>query len=560
MAAATKKKKSYQAKPKKLDAGEAPEGAAALKKKLRDTLRLLGKSPKMPADIRLEHERRIEALKLQIADKHVDMTEQKMQTKYRMLKFIESKKADRKINVYKKQHPEWESNLEEKAALEELELDLAYIRHFPKTMKYIALYPSDKGDNEDEEATEQSREASAKARTEIREQIRHGLASGDIQQFVKQVREQVKEKIVKKEYKLTTEEAVKLTAENMNKSKKRSLAESDNPQLAARAKASAHREATKEVKEEVEEESFFETVPKVVPAAEAKKAKKEVKKEETKKEGPAAKKAKTNVKQETQDTKAPATPATEEGETKKLGKWAKKALRAQQTFAAAAAASETTEESTPAPAVTASEPEKKTEPKKAEKKTPEPKKAEKKTPEPKKTEKKDVQVKKENVEKKTPEPKKAEKKTPEPKKAEKKAEKKDVQVKEEAAPKISVLKVDPSDKPDSDSESEDEKPAPARPVVKVDETLLKEIPEVPRKRGGRNQKAYVEKPRIVEAPKIATVKVETIVAKRENNDSSSEDEKPAEIVRKVAKVDETLLKELPEVPKKRGGRNLNKYK
>lgn len=82
------KKKSYQAKPKKLDQGEAPEGAAALKKKLRDTLRLLGKSPKMPADLRLEHERRIEALKLQIADKHVDMTEQKMQTKYRMLKFI----------------------------------------------------------------------------------------------------------------------------------------------------------------------------------------------------------------------------------------------------------------------------------------------------------------------------------------------------------------------------------------------------------------------------------------------------------------------------------------
>lgn len=475
----------------------------------------------------------------------------------------ESKKADRKINVYKKQHPEWENNPEEKAALEELELDLAYIRHFPKTMKYISLYPSDKGDNEDgdEAATEESREASAKARTEIREQIRHGLASGDIQQFVKQVREQVKEKIVKKEYKLTTEEAIKLTAENMNKSKKRSLAESDNPQLAARAKATAQREATKEVKEEVEEESFFETVPKVVPAAEVKKGKKE----ETKKEGPAAKKAKTNIKQEAQETKAPVAPATEEGEPKKLGKWAKKALRAQQTFAAAAASSETIEE--PAPSVTASEPEKKTEPKKAEKKAPEPKKAaEKKTPEPKKAEKKkDVQVKKEEVEKKTPVPKKAEKKTPEPKKAEKtpepkKAEKKNTEVKEEVAPKISVLKVDPSDKPDSDSESEDEKLAPARPVVKVDETLLKEIPEVPRKRGGRNQKAYVEKPKVVEAPKISAVKVETVVAKREKNDSSSEDEKPAETVRKVVKVDETLLKELPEVPKKRGGRNLNKYK
>ncbi|KAI9236197.1 MAG: hypothetical protein BYD32DRAFT_30151 [Podila humilis] len=374
------KKKSYQAKPKKLDQGEAPEGAAALKKKLRDTLRLLSKSPKMPADLRLEHERRIEALKLQIADKHVDMTEQKMQTKYRMLKFIESKKADRKINVYKKQHPDWENNPEEKAALEELELDLAYVRHFPKTMKYISLYPNNKEDNEDdnnedeEATTEESRKASDTTRDEIRAQIKEGLASGDIQQFVKRVREEVKAKIVQKENKLTTEEAVKLTAEKINKSKKRSLAESDNPQLAARAKATADREATKDDKEEVEEESFFEAVPKVMPAAELKKGKKEeAKKEEAKKEGPASKKAKTNVKQEVQETKAPAAATPAEGvETKKLGKWAKKALRAQQTFAAAAA-SETTEGSTPVSSVTASEPEKKAEIKKAEKKTPEPK-------------------------------------------------------------------------------------------------------------------------------------------------------------------------------------------
>lgn len=82
------KKKSYQAKPAKLDEGEVPEGATALKKKLRDTLRLLSKNPKMPADVRLDHERRIEALKLQIAEKQVDQTEQKMATKYRMVKFF----------------------------------------------------------------------------------------------------------------------------------------------------------------------------------------------------------------------------------------------------------------------------------------------------------------------------------------------------------------------------------------------------------------------------------------------------------------------------------------
>jgi hypothetical protein len=82
------KKKSYQAKPAKLDAGEVLEGTAAMKKKLRDTLRQLSKNPKMPADTKLELERRIEALKLQIAEKQVDQTEQKMAVKYRMVKFI----------------------------------------------------------------------------------------------------------------------------------------------------------------------------------------------------------------------------------------------------------------------------------------------------------------------------------------------------------------------------------------------------------------------------------------------------------------------------------------
>lgn len=82
------KKKTYQAKPAKLDAGEVVEGTAAMKKKLRDTFRQLSKNPKMPADTKLELERRIEALKLQIAEKQVDQTEQKMAVKYRLVKFV----------------------------------------------------------------------------------------------------------------------------------------------------------------------------------------------------------------------------------------------------------------------------------------------------------------------------------------------------------------------------------------------------------------------------------------------------------------------------------------
>ncbi|KAF9427762.1 18S rRNA maturation protein [Podila epigama] len=220
------KKKPYQLKPKKLDEGEVPEGAAALKKKLRDTLRLIAKSPKMPADLLLEHQRRIEALKLQLADKQVNLTEQKMQTKYRMVKFIESQKASRKISSFRKQRPDWNNNPEEKAALAELELDFAYIQHFPRTQKYVSLYP---GENAEDPK-------SAEIRQTIRKQIKEKLASGDITQFDKQVRDEAKEKILKKDA-VPTEEAVQQTAKKLAKSKLRALQESDNPQLAARAKA-----------------------------------------------------------------------------------------------------------------------------------------------------------------------------------------------------------------------------------------------------------------------------------------------------------------------------------
>ncbi|KAF9081147.1 18S rRNA maturation protein, partial [Mortierella sp. GBA35] len=235
-----------------------------MKKKLRDTLRQLSKNPKMPADTKLELERRIEALKLQIAEKQVDQTEQKMAVKYRMVKFIESKKAQRKIAVFTKQHPDWESNAEEKQELEKLKLDLAYIQHFPKTLKYVSLYPGEDGDNA----------AAIATRAQIREQIRAGLESGAIEQFVKKAREEVKAKIISKD-KLTTEEAIKLTAEKISKGKKRSreqaAADQENP-LSARAKATAEREAAKPKKsaEDVqEEEMFFETVPKASATADA---------------------------------------------------------------------------------------------------------------------------------------------------------------------------------------------------------------------------------------------------------------------------------------------------
>ncbi|KAG0282489.1 hypothetical protein BGZ97_008964, partial [Linnemannia gamsii] len=58
--------------------------------------------------------------------------------------------------------------------------------------------------------------------------------------------------------------------------------------------------------------------------------------------------------------------------------------------------------------------------------------------------------------------------------------------KEEAEVKITTVKITANDKDDSDSDGDDTPVVPVRKVVKIDETLLKELPEVPKKRGGRN--------------------------------------------------------------------------
>ncbi|KAF9898846.1 18S rRNA maturation protein [Lobosporangium transversale] len=526
-------KKTYQAKPKKLDEGEVFESAAALKKKLRDTLRLLSKNPKMPADIRQEHERRVEALKLQIAEKQVNQTEQKMATKYRMLKFFESKKADRKIKVFMRQHPNWESNEDEKKELESLKLDLAYIQHFPKTQKYISLYPHENADDP----------KVARTRDEIREKIRVGLESGHIQQFIKEARDEAKAKIIntKKDMKMTTEEAIRLTAEKINSSKQKKLRYDDHDSqdpLAARAKATAERDAAKSKPQqqqavETEEETFFETVPlKVVPAAEVKTVgtpttPKSNKQQQDNNNEPAKKKAKVEKK-----ASAPAHPSQElsrngqqstvkhlgkeqqqqqkqkeqagkeqlkadtkkeaaagvtasgdsqpagDSEVKKLGKWARKAMRAHSAAAAKEINSAAVETTTTG-----------LEPTLDDKNVPEKKEI---------SDTGKATVTKESSSEENMKPTEKSKDKEKHLESEKMTkvkqmmeEKKGKEPNNADTPKITTLKIDPTDDRDNDlsedSSSDNEQPiAPIRKVVKVDESLLKELPEVPKRRGGRN--------------------------------------------------------------------------
>ncbi|KAG0216901.1 hypothetical protein B0O80DRAFT_499052 [Mortierella sp. GBAus27b] len=539
-------KKTYQAKPKRLDAGEVPDGSAALKKKLRDTLRMLGTNTRMPADLRLEHERRVDALKLQIAEKKVDQTEQKMSTKYRMLRFFESKKAERKIKIFMKQHVDWESKPDEKKELESLKLDLAYIHHFPKTQKYISLYPNENADDP----------VVSQARNEIREKIRFGLETGEVTQFVKATREEVKSKVLSYD-KLTTEETIKQTAQKINNSKKRALQDDQNP-LAARARATAARDANKPTQASiVEEETFFEMIPKVVAASDLVKAKEPVKKKaknekqlenqeiastkqlkqehskvdqqkkdqaQPKKEQLKKERSQKVVQKETEVTHTNGTHATATGDSKKLGKWAKLAIRNQQAAAAAAKQPASESDNSSDSSAKSSDDEE-----------------ESSSVTPAATE---MNIAGSNTNSDS---------------SQSSAESSDDDEMDSSVASAAVTKlaiVEASDSSDSSSESSDE-----------DGEMDASLPATAASgSGAKSSDSSTEssdedeaESTKTDAPRITTLKISHDDSSDSDDSDDSQDE-PVAPVRKIVKVDTSLLKELPEVPKRRGGRNQNKFR
>ncbi len=107
--------------------------SGSVKKMIRDTTRLLNR-PNLPSDLRREHERKLAALKVTLADREQAESEREREGKYRMVRFFERKKALRRLASAQAKCDD--------AAVAEAQLDLAYILHFPKDRKYISLYPA----------------------------------------------------------------------------------------------------------------------------------------------------------------------------------------------------------------------------------------------------------------------------------------------------------------------------------------------------------------------------------------------------------------------------------
>ncbi|RLV93526.1 hypothetical protein JA1_002273 [Spathaspora sp. JA1] len=153
-------------------------GASKIKKKIRDIERLLGKkNSNLPADKRIEYDRALKALHVELGNAQMQIKAKEIAKKYHMVRFFEKKKAIRKLKQLRKQFEEATKTEVRKdikkarKAVKQGEIDVAYVVMFPKTEKYISLYPNPK---ENDEVDSKSRNAilGAKRTQERRAQFR----------------------------------------------------------------------------------------------------------------------------------------------------------------------------------------------------------------------------------------------------------------------------------------------------------------------------------------------------------------------------------------------------
>ncbi|KAJ9056165.1 18S rRNA maturation protein [Entomophthora muscae] len=111
------------------------------KKQLRDAKRLLMQK-NLDASVRVETERRIKALELQLVEKIQDIKAIKTSRRYKMVKFFEQKKALRAIHQIEQKLEDADEDDKHSIELELMEanIDLNYILHFPAHEKYISLF------------------------------------------------------------------------------------------------------------------------------------------------------------------------------------------------------------------------------------------------------------------------------------------------------------------------------------------------------------------------------------------------------------------------------------
>lgn len=119
-----------------------------LKKKIRDTTRVLDHSDKLPAGVRIEKERALVGYQHDLEQAALKKRKQHMIKKYHMVRFFERKKATRILKRLQKRLSSTVVGTDEYGNLQSdihsAEVDLNYALYHPLDEKYHSLYPPEK--------------------------------------------------------------------------------------------------------------------------------------------------------------------------------------------------------------------------------------------------------------------------------------------------------------------------------------------------------------------------------------------------------------------------------
>ncbi|CAK9441615.1 uncharacterized protein LODBEIA_P54830 [Lodderomyces beijingensis] len=160
--------------------------SAKLKKKKRDIERALAKNTKLPADKRIEYERALKALDVELSNAQHNLKEKHNASKYHMVRFFERKKAIRKLKQLRRAFDDvakTQVRKDIKKARKQLkhgEIDLMYVVLFPNSEKYISLYPSETTEDMSDPNVKRGLRKTEARRLEFRKEVERLMDQGKV--------------------------------------------------------------------------------------------------------------------------------------------------------------------------------------------------------------------------------------------------------------------------------------------------------------------------------------------------------------------------------------------
>jgi len=176
-----KVKSKSKSKPKDVSSASSLPGVQKIKSSLRQTRRLLARD-NLAADVRVETERRLKSLESDLAKAEQSRKERTNAAKYHKIKFFERQKICRKIKQITATINDPKTPARDIPALQETlklrRIELNYIIHYPKSKKYISLFPTQSTNVTKDNATDDTN----RQREELKQAIKIAMEKGELEQ------------------------------------------------------------------------------------------------------------------------------------------------------------------------------------------------------------------------------------------------------------------------------------------------------------------------------------------------------------------------------------------